>query len=401
MTRHLITLLAIATLLLGCTQEEQNHTAVTTTAGEPVVTFLAAANDPTRGTAMSGSFDTNASFRVYATVQQRVGDAPKAGTVPQVFINGDVVSYQRIPAHVKDGYIWVWKTDADYLWPQDNYMVTFYAIHPASAPQMTGFPATKSFAYTGGEGGQLIDGDTDLMYAYVQTHRDDNAFTSVTANVDDNSTVALRFHHLLSQVAFYGKLSNLFSSFGWTVEVGGITLHNINAAGTYDFGSASAPTLTLSNPSVAHSYSMHIASANGVTVNSTSAAVPLTSTTDVIMLLPQNPTRWNPATETIATTSGCYLAIQLRIVDQDGHYHLGAADRYDVVYVPFETGVYNDDEVQISWQHNKRYLYTLVFGGGYDDQGKPVIQPISMTTAIEPWQMVTEAGEARHQRNTN
>ena len=114
MARHLLTLLAFIALFIGCTQEEQNDAAVTTPAGEPVVTFLAAANDPTRGTAMSGTFDTNAQFRVYATVQEREGDAPKTGTTPEEFINGDVVSYQRIPAYVQSGYIWVWKRSEEH-----------------------------------------------------------------------------------------------------------------------------------------------------------------------------------------------------------------------------------------------------------------------------------------------
>lgn len=386
MTRHLISLCAFAMLLLGCTQEEQNYAAVTTTAGEPVVTFLAAANDPTRGTAMSGSFDTNASFRVYATTQEREGNAPKAGAELSTFINGDVVSYQRVPAMGREQYKYVWKTDADYWWPQDNVMVSFYAIHPATAPQMTGFPDTKTFAYTSGEGGQLIDGDTDLMYAYVQTHRDDNAFTSVTANVDDNSTVALRFHHLLSQVCFYGKLSNLFSSFGWTVEVGGITLHNINAAGTVQFATTSFNFTADTESPVLRDYTLAM-NDNRQAVSTTTVAqdgnnknIPLTSPTDVKMLVPQTLTAWVPASQDGGTTiasapTGSYLEIAMRIKDRNDQYQMGSPDSYQTVYVPFST----------IWQSGQRHNYTLNFGGGYDDQGIPVIQTIGIEAAITPW----------------
>lgn len=412
MTRHLIALLAFATLLFGCTQEEQNAATPTTTVGEPVVTFLAAANDPTRGTAMSGTFDTNAQFRVYATIQEREGDEPKAGTTPESFINGDVVSYQRIPAYVQSGYIWVWKTDVDYLWPQDNYMVTFYAVHPASAPQMTGFPDIKTFVYTNGEDGQLIDGNTDLMYAYVQTHRDDKAFTSVTENVSDNSTVALRFHHLLSQVAFYGQLSNLFASFGWTVEVGGITLHNINAAATVQFATSSF-TITAADTPVLQDYilamndSRQPVTTTTVPQDGNNKNIPLTSPTDVMMLVPQTLTAWIPAWEdpTNGTTitdndtdnnqnnapKGSYLEIAMRVKDRNNQYQMGTADSYQTVYVPFST----------VWQSGKRHNYTLTFGAGCDAQGQPIIQTIGIEAAITPWETEEISATVKRKKPTN
>lgn len=387
MTRHLLAMLAFTMLLLGCTQEEQNDTtAPTTSAGaNPVVTFLAAANDPTRGTAMSGSFDTNAAFRVYATVQEREGNAPKAGTTPEAFINGDVVSYQRIPAYVAGGYTWVWKTDADYLWPQDNIMVTFYAIHPASAPQMTGFPTTKTFSYTDGEGGQLIDGNTDLMYAYVQTHRDDSEFTSTIDNVTTNSAVALQFHHLLSQVAFYGKLSSLFYSFGWTVEVGGITLHNVNAAATVQFATTSFTITAATTPSrqdytLAMNDSRQAVSATSVATDAGNKNIPLTSPTDVTMLVPQTLTAWVPAsndggTTVSAATEASYIEVEMRITDKNGQYVMGSADSYHTVYVPFGA----------IWLPGTRHNYTLTFGAGYDASGNPNIETITIEAAIAPW----------------
>ena len=402
MTRHLITLLAIATLLFGCTQEEQNAATPATTVGEPVVTFLAAANDPTRGTAMSGSFDTNASFRVYATTQEREGNAPKAGAELSTFINGDVVSYQRVPAMGREQYKYVWKTDADYYWPQDNVMVSFYAIHPATAPQMTGFPGTKSFAYTDGEDGQLIDGNTDLMYAYVQTPRDDNSFTSVTENVGDNSTVALRFHHLLSQVAFYGQLSNLFASFGWTVEVGGITLHNINAAATVQFATTSFNITANTESPVLQNYTMAMNDSRQPVTTTTVAKdgnnknIPLTSPTDVMMLVPQTLTAWVPASQAGGTTitsapTGSYLEVAMRVKDSNNQYQMGTADSYQTVYVPFST----------VWQSGKRHNYTLLFGAGYDAQGHPIIQTVGIEAAITPWETEEVSATVKREKPTS
>ena len=37
------------------------------------------------------------------------------------------------------------------------------------------------------------------------------------------------------------------------------------------------------------------------------------------------------------------------------------------------------------WKPGKRYIYTLIFGGGYDDQGEPILSPITFNAATADW----------------
>lgn len=396
MTRHLIALLAFATLLFGCTQEERNDVAPATT-GEPVVTFLAAANDPTRGTAMSGTLSTDATFRVYATQIKRSGDGYAENAEETVLIgstnpddNDNVVSFQRVPAIGKDPYTWVWKTNGDYYWPDDTYFVTFYAVHPASVPVLNSILGSKSFDFTN-------TNSTDLMYATVKTHRDDSQSTTILENLGYNSAVRLQFHHALAQVVFYGKLSSQFAGWGYRVEVHGIQVCNVNSEGSFvftgrdaDMGLASAITYFAADPLVYEDYS--VAMAAETTVTSQTESVRLSATDDVLLMLPQRLTKWDITTESSGSdspsTSKSYLAIQMRIQDAEGHYVLGDNSGFATVYVPFDCGV------ATGWQASKRYNYTLEFGAGYYANGQARIQPIVITAAIQDWTDETPVSES-------
>ena len=118
--------------------------------------------------------------------------------------------------------------------------------------------------------------------------------------------------------------------------------------------------------------------------------VPLTSPTDVAMLMPQTLAAWNPATEktgtTVPTTNGGYLAIRMRIVDGDNHYHLGTASTYETVFVPFA----------IDWAASTSYTYTLTFGLGLNPSGVSKKQPITIECAIQPWASTTVSATATH-----
>lgn len=50
---------------------------------------------------------------------------------------------------------------------------------------------------------------------------------------------------------------------------------------------------------------------------------------------------------------------------------------YKTVYVPFDNAT--------GWEPGKRYIYTLIFGGGYDDQGEPILSPITFDAATADW----------------
>lgn len=104
-------------------------------------------------------------------------------------------------------------------------------------------------------------------------------------------------------------------------------------------------------------------------------------TTDTPMLnRPQTLTAWNVSeTATKTTTQAneakqCYLSISCKI-RQSGAYLLGSASEYKTIYVPFGD----------TWVAGKRHIYTLIFGGGYTDQGEAVLNPIQFDAETTDW----------------
>ena len=188
------------------------------------------------------------------------------------------------------------------------------------------------------------------------------------------------------------------------MEVGGISICNINAGGTLDFD-ASTPAITPAATPVLQNYTMTMNEnrpvLDALTVKQDDAGqdIPLTSPTEITAVIPQKPDAWDPSTETIAATSGCYLAIQMKIKDAEGLYQMGDADNYHTVYIPFSTFVLNINEDMISWQASKTYSYTLTFGAGYDAAGSASLQTITVTGAIKPWSSTTIDSEATHKIN--
>lgn len=70
----------------------------------------------------------------------------------------------------------------------------------------------------------------------------------------------------------------------------------------------------------------------------------------------------------------CYLEIACKI-RQSGAYLLGSASEYKTIYVPFGD----------TWEQGKRHIYTLIFGGGYTDQGEAVLNPIQFDAETTGW----------------
>lgn len=107
--------------------------------------------------------------------------------------------------------------------------------------------------------------------------------------------------------------------------------------------------------------------------------VKTTSTTiaNPMLFAPQTLTAWNTLHNiTDANNSNeSYLVISCKIKIGDS-YKLGSGDKYGTLYIPF--GGYD-------WEPGMRYVYTLVFGGGYDENGNPILQPINFDASVEEW----------------
>ena len=408
-------MLFAALAFLGCGQDETTKSGDSKNAESPVY-FLAATNDAfaTRGTVITGNeLDTDTQFRIYATQQTRQGETPTG--IPTAFIPaaGDAtadyaVSYGQVNVYdnnpsITPYYVNVWKTGKTYLWPDDVYMVNFYAVHPANAPIITDITASKSIVFDGSTDDLSLKGQYDLMYATARRHKEDSQFTAILDGFNDKSTVALNFTHVLSRIAFYGMLSEELKGYGWKVQIQDISICNVNVAGTLTFNddptASPAATLTPAATSTKSSVTLAMNTASHLTLTTTAVEqdeagqnVPLTSPTDVAMLMPQTLAAWTPATEntgtTVPATNGGYLKINMRIVDGDGHYHLGSAgdNGYEPVFQPFK----------IDWAASKAYRYTLTFGLGLNAAGVDKKQPITIECAIQPWISTAVSGTAEH-----
>ena len=99
-----------------------------------------------------------------------------------------------------------------------------------------------------------------------------------------------------------------------------------------------------------------------------------------MLVIPQQLRAWQTSTTTPKTKDDAdkdkegYLGISCKI-KVNGEYIKGDASNFEYIWVPFGA----------DWQPGKRYVYTLIFGGGYDKDGKPILQPINFDPSVEDW----------------
>ncbi len=94
------------------------------------------------------------------------------------------------------------------------------------------------------------------------------------------------------------------------------------------------------------------------------------STITPMLFVPQELTGWEVNGSAKIKTDAdqkkqCYMEISCKIKQKNVYLH-GSAKAYKTFYVPCSA----------DWQPAKRYIYTLIFGGGYDDNGNRILIPI-------------------------
>lgn len=278
----------------------------------------------------------------------------------------------------------VYKTSAwDYAdpdkvayWPTSGD-VDFYAVSPAITDDLVhhGFAydmtsAAKTITYT------TVDeyhSDTegtnhDVMYAVTKGRNKEN---------NGAMAVQMNFKHILSQVVFKAKTTSSILE----VDVQRVKIHNFVHSGMFTLpaGEPAKSDWSLS-PVVKGAYTVKLNAANVVTKN---AVVDLSDMNSPMMLIPQTLTKWSTYSAGRAVSKleadnakECYLEIAMKLKQNDS-YLIGSAAAYTTVYVPFDNAT--------GWEPGKRYIYTLIFGGGYDDQGEPILSPITFDAATVDW----------------
>ena len=200
----------------------------------------------------------------------------------------------------------------------------------------------------------------DVMYATAKNQTKDN----------NAGKVGLVFKHILCQVAFKAKTQDA----NMQVEIESINIHNVNTVGIFTIPTGIPANKDWQLTGISRTFSIGM---NGTTsVNNTGTDV----FTKPILFVPQQLTKWattasKPMTiEEADVAKQCYLEIICKI-SIDGTYPHGTATQFESLYIPFAA----------DWQPGKRYVYTLIFGGGYDRDGKAILQPINFEPSVEDW----------------
>ena len=199
-------------------------------------------------------------------------------------------------------------------------------------------------------------------------------------NKENNGTmpVQMNFKHILSQVVFKAKTTSSILE----VDVKSVKIHNFVHSGTFTLP-AGEPAMSNWSTSPDEAVSIATVKFNAANVKTNNAVVNLSDMNSPMMLIPQKLTKWSTYSAGKAVSKHeadnakeCYLEISMKLKQNDS-YLIGSAAEYKTVYVPFDNAT--------GWEPGKRYIYTLIFGGGYDDQGEPILSPITFDAATTNW----------------
>lgn len=260
-------------------------------------------------------------------------------------------------------------------WPTSGD-VDFYAVSPAITNDLVlnhyfGYDMTsaaKTISYTTVDEYDSEGTNHDVMYAVTKGRNKENNGTK---------PVQMNFKHILSQVVFKAKTTSSILE----VDVENVKIHNFVLSGKFTLP-AGEPAMSdwKLSPAAKGAYTVKLNAANVKTKN---AVVNLSDMNSPMMLIPQMLTKWSTYSADTAVSipeadkaKECYLEISMKLKQNDS-YLIGSAAEYKTVYVPFDNAT--------GWEPGKRYIYTLIFGGGYDDQGEPILSPITFDAATADW----------------
>lgn len=261
-------------------------------------------------------------------------------------------------------------------WPTSGD-VDFYAVSPAITNDLVlnhyfGYDMTsanKTITYTTVDEYNSPGTNHDVMYAVTKGRNKEN---------NGATAVQMKFKHILSQVVFKAKTTSSILE----VDVENVKIHNFVHSGTFTLP-ADEPAMSNWSTSPDEAVSIATVKLNAANVKTNNAVVNLSDMNSPLMMIPQKLTKWSTYSAGTAVSKHdadikkeCYLEISMKLKQNDS-YLIGSAAEYKTVYVPFDNAT--------GWEPGKRYIYTLIFGGGYDDQGEPILSPITFDAATADW----------------
>lgn len=252
-------------------------------------------------------------------------------------------------------------------WPSEA--LDFYAVSPAEGAndriqwlikpesQLISYVCIDEFEPSVAKQGKNVD----VMYATAKGQ----------TKQSNGGKVVMDFKHALSQVVFKARISE--NQPGLKVEIKKVVVGSFYAGGTFTFPTAEKEaSWTPAEPHVPNGFLAYKESADPITVNSTTDAVWLSDEDDSMMMIPQTLTPWDvtnanyKSIDKAKQADQSYLAIYCKIYQNGTLLDGFSADSYSVVYIPFGATL----------KAGYRHIFTLVFGGGYDQNGNPILTPI-------------------------
>ena len=346
-------------LLMGCSDEE---IANVETSSRNAIGFNVLSNAAeTRATPTTPSNLTSTDFDVFAFTAD--------GTVFMGKVDTEY-GHDGVNIVYKDNK-WDYKNANDLrYWPSEA--LDFYAFNPGTVSEdMSAFyrweasGTSQKISYTCiDEYGAGTHANYDVMYAIAKGQ------TKAT----NNGVVKFKFKHILSQVVFKAKTQYA----NMRVDIRDIKIHNIRFSGVFTLPAAADGTGSWSSPDLTFPHAFTVVKDKSITVEGNTTATDI-STSSPMLNIPQELTAWtvsapNKSKLEADNAKQCYLEITCKI-RQSGVYLLGSASEYKTIYVPFGD----------TWGAGKRHIYTLIFGGGYTDQGKAVLNPIQFDAETTGW----------------
>lgn len=323
-----------------------------------------------RATIINNENITSTDFKVYAF--DKDGNAFMGYKDTELGWNGFEINH-------KTGE-WDYANSSDLrYWP--DYSLDFYAVSPEPSEEDK---LSMFYSWNINKDKQTIYYSTFDEYAPNITGQNlDVMYAVAKGQTKSSGKVKLSFKHILSQIAFQAKTNNP----KLVVEINEIKLFNMKYSGYFDFPTDNtAPTRKNWRPNdLGSSHACTVITGANIKVNSTTDVADISSKNKPMLVIPQQLTAWNTNKTTAKPKEDAdkdkegYLGISCKIKVNGVSYKTGDEDKnpdgYGYIWVPFGD----------TWEPGKRYVYTLIFGGGYNDQGKPILTPINFTANTEEW----------------
>lgn len=359
----LMTACIAAVLLSGCSDNELASVGDGIgTSTQSAIGFHVVGNQAeTRATPITPDNITDHQFNVYAFTSDGTAFM---GT--NEINNGINISYKKESGSGK----WDYTKSSDLRYWPESTPLNFYAVSPTELSHFFSWQISnekKEIQYASNDEYNVSSPD-DPVYPYVDVMY---AIATGQGKTTNSSTVKLKFHHITSQIVFKAKteLDNM------SVNIQSIKLYNFKTNGSFTI-----PTSDTDISTGKWSYNERFYATKGFTVVK-DKSIDVNSTEKEIsdgpmLLIPQELKKWD-TTHNITqanTNKEGYLAITCKIT-QNGVDLFGSAAEYKTLYVPFGA----------IWEPGKRYIYTLIFGGGYDENGNKILMPINYQADVDSW----------------